>query len=161
MSTVSSVSSSTPSAANGTTSNTSAVLPQQALGQDDFLKLLAQQFQSQDPLKPMDDTSFISQMAQFSSLQETSAMSKTLSTMQSSQQITAANSYLGHTVTVDNGNGGTDTGDVSEVDVSGTSPKLIVNGNSYDLSAVLTVQPGGVSSPTAPAATTPTTSGTP
>lgn len=157
MSTVSSVSSSTPSAATGTTTPT--VLPQQTLGQDDFLKLLAQQFQSQDPMKPMDDTSFISQMAQFSSLQETSAMAKTLSSMQTGQQIATANSYLGHNVTVDNGNGGTDTGDVTAVDVSGSAPQLIVNGNPYNLSAVLKVQPSAITN--APAATTPSTTTTP
>lgn len=155
MSTVSSVSSNSPSAAAAGTTTPTATLPQQALGQDDFLKLLAQQFQSQDPLKPMDDTSFISQMAQFSSLQETSAMAKTLASMQSAQQVTAANSYLGHSVTVDNGSGATDTGDVTAIDTSGSSPKLIVNGNAYDLSAVLQVQPGAIT--TNPSSTTPTT----
>jgi flagellar hook assembly protein FlgD len=31
---------------------TSSRIPQQALGQEDFLKLLSVQFQSQDPMKP-------------------------------------------------------------------------------------------------------------
>ncbi len=157
MSTVSSVSSAFPSPAAATATATPSVTGQQALGQDDFLKLLAQQFQSQDPLKPMDDTSFISQMAQFTSLQQTSTMSKTLTSMQASQDVATANSYLGHNVTVDTGNGATDSGDVLAIDTSGSSPKLIVNGNSYDLSAVLRVQPGAVSSsPTTTPSTTPT-----
>lgn len=139
---------------SGTAGNTTTAPAQQTLGQDDFLKLLAQQFQSQDPMQPMDNTAFISQMAQFTALQQTSTMSKDISAMRSAQESATANSYLGHTVTVDAGNGATASGTVSEVDESGSSPQLVINGTSYDLSAVLTVQPSGV-------ATTPTTNPNP
>ncbi|HVU33724.1 MAG TPA: flagellar hook capping FlgD N-terminal domain-containing protein [Opitutaceae bacterium] len=159
MSTVSGVSSGSSDPTNSTTSATTATLPQQALGEDDFLKLLAQQFQSQDPLKPMDDTSFISQMAQFTSLQQTSDMSKNITSLLSNQQQATANSYLGHRVTVDTGNGTTDTGDVTEVDLSGSAPQLMVNGTGYPLTAVLSVQPGAIA--TNPSTTTPTTTTTP
>jgi flagellar basal-body rod modification protein FlgD len=46
------------------------------LGKDDFLKLLVTQLQNQDPLSPMEDTDFIAQMAQFSALEEMSALNK-------------------------------------------------------------------------------------
>jgi flagellar basal-body rod modification protein FlgD len=123
-----------------------ATVTQKALGQDDFLKLLAQQFQSQDPLKPMDDTSFISQMAQFTSLQQSSEMAKTMSAMQAEQQTVTANSYLGHTVTVDAGNGQTASGNVDAVDMSSGTPQLVVGSASYPLSSVLLVEPGTVTS---------------
>lgn len=42
----------------------------QAMGKDQFLKLLVEQIKNQDPLAPMDNTQFTAQMAQFSSLEQ-------------------------------------------------------------------------------------------
>lgn len=121
-----------------------ARVPQKVLGQDDFMKLLAVQFQQQDPMKPMEDTSFIAQMAQFSSLQQTSTMSTKLDALGAGQNLEIANSYLGHHVTVDAGNGAIDSGDVTGVQMVNGAPQLLVNQQSYPVSAVLLVQPGAV-----------------
>jgi hypothetical protein len=73
-------------------------------------------------------------------------MAKDITAMRGDQQRTTANSYLGHRVTVDAGNGQTAIGDVSAVDNSGTEPMLVVNGGTYSLSAVLRVEPGAITS---------------
>lgn len=148
MSAVSALSSNLTSraATDGTTSSTSTTALQKTLGQNDFLKLLAQQFQSQDPMKPMEDTSFIAQMAQFTSLQQSTDMAKTMAQMQVDQQKATANSYLGHQVTVNDGNGGTASGTVSGVEMSDGTPRLVVGDYTYPISAVVLVQPGAVSS---------------
>ena len=53
-----------PSPASAPKSRTS----NEALGQQDFLKLLTAQLQNQDPLNPMQNTEFLGQMAQFSTV---------------------------------------------------------------------------------------------
>ena len=49
-----------------------------ALGRDAFLQLLTTQLANQDPLQPQNDTEFIAQLAQFSSLEQLTQMRGTL-----------------------------------------------------------------------------------
>ena len=66
------------SAAASTTSG-SSVTGSRAMGKDEFLRLLTSQLQNQDPLKPMDNEQFVSQLAQFSSLEQMQNMNASLS----------------------------------------------------------------------------------
>lgn len=49
------------------------------LGKEEFLQLLVCQLQNQDPLNPQNDTEFVSQLAQFSSLEQMTNMNTTMS----------------------------------------------------------------------------------
>jgi flagellar basal-body rod modification protein FlgD len=53
---------------------------QQSLGKDDFLQLLVKKLENQDPLNPSDDQAFISELAQFSSLEQMNNIATELST---------------------------------------------------------------------------------
>lgn len=87
---------------NLSTRNTSS-----ELGKDDFLRLLTVQLRHQDPLDPMDNTEFIAQMAQFSSLEQLQNMNQTLEKGSDSEgrlhtafQNNLATSLVGKTVEV-------------------------------------------------------------
>ncbi len=121
-------------ASTGMTSNDAISGTQQTLTQNDFLQLLVAQMQNQDPLNPQSDTQMAAQMAQFTSLQQSSAMSGSLSMLQ-------ANSLIGSTVSLQIDPQTTTTGVVQGVIMQNGAPQIIVNGLSYALSQVTSVIP--------------------
>lgn len=67
------------------------------MGKDQFLSILVAQLQNQDPMNPMNDTEFIAQMAQFTSVEQLMNMSGELALIR--QNIGTASSLIGKTVT--------------------------------------------------------------
>jgi flagellar basal-body rod modification protein FlgD len=122
-------------------SATTAPAAKSTLSTQDFLQLLSTQLQNQDPLQPMDDTAYLAEMAQFTSLQQVNTLSSQVSLLASGQQQLAAVSYLGCTVTMNNGNNGTVSGTVTSVNTSGATPQLQVNGTYYPLTSLISVAP--------------------
>lgn len=62
-----------------------------ALGKDAFLQLLVAQLQHQDPLSPQDNSEFVAQLAQFSSLEE---LQNITSSMNNSQALNLVGKYV-------------------------------------------------------------------
>ena len=62
---------------------------------DDFLQLLHSQISNQDPLEPMKDTEFISQMANIASLEQMQQFTKGFETFAASHKDMVAQAYLG------------------------------------------------------------------
>lgn len=117
--------------------NSSGRMPSQQLGKDDFLKLLITQLSNQDPTSPMEDTQFISQMAQFSSLEQMTNMNESYQQMAAMINSSQATSTLGKTVEVDLGD--TTSQGVVEATSFGANPQVMVNGMYYDLNKIKAV----------------------
>jgi len=62
-------------------SNPGAGAPSNIMGQADFLRLLTTQLQNQDPSKPMDPTSFVTDLTQMSQLEATTKMNESVIAM--------------------------------------------------------------------------------
>ena len=107
----------------------------QMLGADDFMKLLTTQLTSQDPMNPMKDTEFISQMANFTSLEQMRTLSKSFETFTSDQKMSAAPAFLGRNVTVKDATGDV-TGLVDSITLKNGKPAIVINGKSYDTNLI-------------------------
>jgi len=70
--------------------------PVDTLGKDQFLSILVAQLRNQDPMSPMNDTEFIGQMAQFTSVEQLMNMSNELALIR--QNIGTASSLIGKNV---------------------------------------------------------------
>jgi len=65
---------------------------------DDFLKLLISELQNQDPLDPMDNSEMVQQIGQIREIGATDELTKTLSSLSSSQELVTASSLIGKSV---------------------------------------------------------------
>ena len=111
-----------------------------SLQMDDFLQLLTSQITNQDPLEPMKDTEFISQMANIASLEQMEQFSKGFSKFADSQHSMVAQGYLGHEVTIMEDDQEF-SGIVESININDKgSPQVIINGNSYSPSSITEVK---------------------
>lgn len=74
------------------------------MGFEDLLKIVLTQLTYQDPLKPMENFEFVSQLAQFSQIQQGETMSDRLLGILQAQATGQATSLLGRTVDIPAGN---------------------------------------------------------
>ncbi len=111
------------------------------LGQDDFLKLLVAKMSSQDPLKPQEDTDFIAQMAQFSTLEQSKTMASDIASLSEQQRMLTATGLIGRSVTLNDGVNELGTGLVSSISVQDGAPSVVVNGQNYGLNQVSLISP--------------------
>ncbi|MGH8050439.1 MAG: flagellar hook assembly protein FlgD [Arenimonas sp.] len=98
---------------------------QNTIDQEDFIKLFLSQLQFQDPLEPVDNREFLSQLAQFSNLEQTRQTSQNtegLLVMNSSAQ---ALGLLNKTVEI-SGQGAATVGAVTAVKFTNSGPELTI-----------------------------------
>ncbi len=111
-----------------TSATTSAAQNAYGLDFQSLLKIILTQLTYQDPLKPVDNTEFVSQLAQFSQLQQSQTLNDQISTLLAAQSATQATGLLGRTVDVTSSTAGTATvsGQVSAITFVSGQPELTV-----------------------------------
>lgn len=119
---------------SSSTSSTSSTSSGTTMDKDAFLQLLVAQMKYQDPLEPTSNTEYVSQLAQFSSLEE-------MQNMSASVDLQRATSLVGQLVTVSSTDSTTGvetqvTGKVDYVTQSGSTIYLSINDSKYKLDTV-------------------------
>ena len=135
-----------PTNANGTASNVNADGTAQAgsntaaVDQNQFLLLLVNELQNQDPTAPVDQTQTLSQLAQFSQLQETTTLNATLTANQGFSNVAQSATLIGKTVSTATDTSAGVSGVVTSVSLLDGKNYLQVGGQSIDASTVTSIQ---------------------
>jgi flagellar basal-body rod modification protein FlgD len=120
------------------------------LGKQDFLKLLMAQLQNQNPLKPMEDTQMIAQMAQFTSLEAMQTLNATIQKSTNVQTVAQTSALIGKYIQADEADGTTTMGLVTGVRFTATdgviAPTLSVDGKDVDYSKIRRVSSSPIAS---------------
>ena len=93
----------TSSSADGIAAATNSATGSKSLGKDAFLQLLVTQLKNQNPLDPQDNSAFVSQLAQFSSLEGITTLNDSVTAIAGnykSTQALQASSLVGRSVIV-------------------------------------------------------------
>lgn len=105
------------------------------LDKEAFLQLLVAQMKYQDPMEPTDNTEYISQLANFSSLEQMQNMNDSLANMSLASDLQRASNLVGNYASV-NVNGQYITGKVDSVEYKDGTAYLLINEKQYPLSSL-------------------------
>lgn len=136
----------TISSVQSTTQNSPASGPvaNASLGKDSFMKLLVNQIKNQDPLSPTDNSQFIAQLAQFSSLEQMQELNDNivgLAVLQQNNalmsQLTQSSGLIGQDVRyIDPASQQAKTGTVTSVKIENDLAVLSISGVNVPLANV-------------------------
>jgi flagellar basal-body rod modification protein FlgD len=95
--------------------------PNATLGQNDFLKLMIAQLQAQDPLQPANTNEYVSELAQFTQVEQTTNLAN-------AGELSSAVQLIGRTVAYNNPAGGSATGVVQSVQTTAAGTSVTIEG---------------------------------
>lgn len=115
-------------------------VPKSELDPDAFLQLLVAQLRYQDPLKTVDQTAFMQQLATMSSMQQQFSLNAQMGALVNQERLAQAMGLLGRTVQGTDNNGNAVGGTVDAVKVIGGAPYLQVGAALVAFDQVSTVR---------------------
>jgi len=110
------------------------------LDKDAFLRLMLAQLTHQDPFKPQDTSTFLTQLAQITQLEQMMNLNEGLSNLLKTQVYTQAVTLIGRQVKIKLPGGEEAVGIVEKVVFQNNQAGVGVNGNVYSLSEVVEVK---------------------
>ena len=97
--------------------------PNATLGQNDFLKLMIVQLQSQDPLQPANSNEYVAELAQFTQVEQ-------ITNLANANELSSAVQLIGRTISYSNPRGETVLGKVESVQSTAAGTTVTVEGES-------------------------------
>jgi flagellar basal-body rod modification protein FlgD len=112
----------------GSTLNTTdpSSLPNSGINEQDFIQLFVNELQFQDPMQPLDNSQFLTQLAQFVGIEQQSEEVTGINNLLSLDSSDQSLGLLSHTVQVSNANGSTTTGKVTGIQYSTNGVQVTV-----------------------------------
>lgn len=134
-----------PSSVNGT-SNLHTVTPQpapknktdalSAVNVDDFLKLMIAELQNQDPTNPLDNSQLLNQLGQLTSIESTTKLNSTLTSLSEGQGLANASALIGKKINAMDDNNQEVSGVVSKASITDGAIKLTVGDSAVSMGNV-------------------------
>ena len=109
------------------------------LGSSQFMQLLLAQLRNQNPLDPVKDQEFMSQITQMNSLEQLQKMNSALQAMSKSNRLSEAAGFIGKTVTARGADGQARTGVVTGVTLQNDQALLLLGHDQIALSDIISV----------------------
>jgi flagellar basal-body rod modification protein FlgD len=119
--------------------SSAAPVAKDQFGQDTFLKLLVAQLRYQDPMNPAEGTEFMSQTAQFTSLEKLTAVADLQGELLAAQRLLGASNMVGRTVSFLDENGSGVNGVVTAARIGTDGPVLRVGDKDVPMASVTEV----------------------
>ncbi|MGB9804764.1 MAG: flagellar hook capping FlgD N-terminal domain-containing protein [Desulfofundulus sp.] len=110
--------------------------PKKELDKDAFLQVLVAQLRYQNPMSPMDQDQFMSQMTQITALEQIMNLNKSMETLLQTEELSLAANLVGKQVTVVGQDGRDVEGSVEKLIINENGIKVVINGTPYDYDTV-------------------------
>ncbi len=131
------VSATSATSASTTQTASSAAGTSNTLDYNNFLKLLVAQLKNQDPTSPADPTTFVSQLASFSSVEQQVNANSKLDALLTQSELSQGASVIGRTVTSSDGS---TSGQVVSVQITSSgATATLTDGQTLSLGAGVTI----------------------
>ncbi|WP_027357081.1 flagellar hook assembly protein FlgD [Desulfofundulus thermocisternus] len=106
------------------------------LDKDAFLQIMVAQLRYQNPMSPVDQNQFMTQITEITVLEQIMSLNKNMELLLRTQELSLSANLVGRQVTVTGEDGVEVEGTVEKLLFSENGVKLVINGATYDFNAI-------------------------